>query len=182
MIEPRTQLIRGTCECVSPTRNMQLHGSINLFYSRAAGTGRKQVPERLSRVAAGQVERDDLQAPTDPATDLDEPEPEGRELQVRSLQPRQPAADGIQEPVGCRMEQEAELIGPEPVAAQAVGEAAVVEILDTQFGMIPSPDVPAVELLGWIISGRDNESQSQPLPQPFRLGDDASFPPRVTGI
>src|SRR5205807_4158302 len=106
---------RASTGQISVLRARCLTARASLFYSRAAGTGRKQVPERLSRVAAGQVERDDLQAPTDPATDLDEPEPEGRELQVRSLQPRQPAADGIQEPVGCRMEQEAELIGPEPV-------------------------------------------------------------------
>ena len=42
------------------------------------------------------------------------------------------------------MQQQAELVGPEAMAAEAVGEAGVLEILDPQLGLA-APHVPVVE-------------------------------------
>src|SRR3712207_8974885 len=44
--------------------------------------------------------------------------------------PPQPAAQRVEQPVGRRVQEEAELVGHEAVAAEAVGPAGVLEILD----------------------------------------------------
>src|SRR5579863_1888684 len=87
----------------------------------------------------------------------------------------QPTPDGIQEPVGRRVEQEPKLVGPEGMAAQAIGEAALLEIFDTQLRPITPPGVPVIHLLGWIIPGGDDKSEVAPFLQRLRFVDDPSL-------
>jgi hypothetical protein len=63
-------------------------------------------------MAAGQVQADHVKPLADPAPDLEEPQAQGAELEVRDVTPRQPAPQGIQEPVGGAVQKQAELIGP----------------------------------------------------------------------
>ena len=67
------------------------------------------------------------------------------------------------------MEQQAELVGPEGMAAQAVGEAALLEILDAELGMIASLGIPGVERLGRVIPRGHDKAEIQALLQRFRL-------------
>ena len=68
------------------------------------------MPEGLARVTAGEVEVDCVEALPHPAPDLKEPETQGADLQVGDVEPRQPAPDGLQEPVGGTVQQELELV------------------------------------------------------------------------
>jgi hypothetical protein len=79
----------------------------------------------LAGVATGEVEGDHLQALSDLATDLDQPQAKGAELEVRHAEPSQPAAKCVEEPVGGTVQEQPELVGPEPMAAQAIGEAVI---------------------------------------------------------
>jgi hypothetical protein len=58
-------------------------------------------------MTAGQVQGESLEAGADPATDLDQAQAQGAELQVGQLEVGQPAADGIEEPVGRCVQQRA---------------------------------------------------------------------------
>src|ERR671934_417610 len=110
--------------------------------------GGEEVPEGLSGVAARQMERDRTEVLRDPTANLEEVEAQGAELEVGHAEPSQPAADGIQQPVGGAVQQEAELVGPERVAAQAIGEAALLEIFDAEFGAVAAAGIPGVEFRG----------------------------------
>ena len=68
----------------------------------------------------------------DPAADLDEAQAEGVELHARGSGLQQEPAQGVEQPVGGGMQQQAELVGPEAMAAEAIGEAGVLEVLDPQ--------------------------------------------------
>ena len=95
----------------------------------------------------GEVQPNLRQELPHPAGDLEQPQPEGVELHPWYPTLDQPAAQRIQQPVGGGMQEQPELVGPEAVAAQAVGEAGVLEILDPQFGFAPI-DIPVVEVSG----------------------------------
>ena len=56
----------------------------------------------------------------------------------------QPAAQGVEQPVGGGVQQQAELVGPEAVVAEAVGEAGALEVLDPVL-RLAAVDVPVVE-------------------------------------
>lgn len=60
---------------------------------------------------AGEVQVDHAQTHAEPTTDLEEAQAQGSELEVGHLAPRQPAAQGIEEPVGGAVQQQADLIG-----------------------------------------------------------------------
>lgn len=58
-----------------------------------------------------------VEALSDPAGNLDEPESEAIELHARDAQAHEPATERVQEPIGGRVEQESELVGEEAVIA-----------------------------------------------------------------
>jgi hypothetical protein len=104
-------------------------------------------------VTAGEVEGDGVKAVTDPTADLDQTQPKGRKLQMGDVQASQPAANGVQEPVGAGVEEQAELIGPEPMATEPISEATLLEVLDAEFGMVTALGIPVVGVLRGVIAG-----------------------------
>src|SRR5919202_2399255 len=115
----------------------------------------QQTPQELTRMAAGQVEADVGGPFTDAAPDLDQAQAEGIELHMRMATGGEPAAQRVEEPVDGCMQDEAELIGPEAMIAQAVGEAGPLDILDPQFGGAARA-VEGVEGL-WLIAARGDD-------------------------
>src|SRR5260370_41874336 len=80
------------------------------------------------------------------------------------------------------MEQQEELVGPEAVATQAIGEAGVFEVLDPQLGFAPA-HIPIVEVQ-WLQIGAVGHDAAQiaALGELLRLIDDAPWGgPRVRG-
>ncbi len=73
------------------------------------------------------------------------------------------------------MEDEAELVGPEAVVAQTVGDAGALEVLDPAFGRA-AINVPVVEGRGRVGPCGDDEAGVGSLVQGFGLVDDASLP------
>ena len=119
----------------------------------------------------GEVQPNLRQELPHPAGDLEQPEPEGVELHPWYPTLDQPAAQRIQQPVGGGMQEQPELVGPEAVAAQAVGEAGVLEILDPQFGFAPI-DIPVVERLRRIGAGGHHETRVGTFGQDLGFEDD----------
>lgn len=78
-------------------------------------------------MAVGQVEADLIGQALEPTTDLEEQEPECVELQARHAPLEEPAAQGVQEPVGGGMQEQAELVGPEVMVAQAIGRQSTLK-------------------------------------------------------
>ena len=79
-----------------------------------------------------------------PAADLDDAEAEGVELEGGNLGLEQPASELIEEPVGGRVEQKAESVGPEAMIAEAVSVEGVLEVLDPVL-RLAAVDVPVVQ-------------------------------------
>jgi hypothetical protein len=136
------------------------------------GPGGQQVPQRLTRMAARQMELDPVQLAADPPTDLEELEPQGRELRLREQRLTHPTSNRVQQPVGGNRQQEPELIGPEPMIAQPIGEAAGLEVLDAGLGTISPLDVPGVHRLRRLLSGGDDEPGIWSFLQGFGFIDD----------
>ncbi len=57
-------------------------------------------PEGLARVTGGEVEADAIGEFADAASDLQEAQAEGVELEMGGLRPREPAAQDVEEPIG----------------------------------------------------------------------------------
>src|SRR5258708_29579421 len=68
------------------------------------------------------------------------------------------------------MEQQAELVAPEAVAAESVGKAGAFEIVDPLLRLAPI-DVPVVESQGRVGARGDHEARIGPLGQCLRLVD-----------
>jgi hypothetical protein len=104
------------------------------------------MPERFAGMATRQVKGDGqaLRRLAHPAADLDETEAQGVQLEAGDAGLHEVAAQRVEQPVGGGMQQEAELIGPEAVAAEAIGEAGVLEVFDPQLRFAPT-HVPVVE-------------------------------------
>jgi len=96
--------------------------------------GGEEEPERLAGMTAGEVEheRERLLANllADPAADLDEAQAQGFELQARHPRLVQEPTQRVEQSVCGGVEQQAELVGPEAMAAEAIGETGVCEVLD----------------------------------------------------
>src|SRR5215212_1543991 len=92
--------------------------------------GSAVAPERLARVAGGQMEANPIGELPDPAADLEQPQAQGIHLSAGGISPGEPAAQGVQQPVGGGMQEQAELVRPEAVVGQAVGGQGVLEVLD----------------------------------------------------
>jgi hypothetical protein len=106
--------------------------------------GRETVPKRLARVTARQVQLEAIQSLAHPAADLDEAQAHGIHLPARHARLHEPAPNGIQEPVGGGVQQQAELVGPEARATEAIGEAGILEVLDPLLGLA-TRHVPIVQ-------------------------------------
>src|SRR5215831_12048074 len=78
-----------------------------------------------------------MQLLTHPAADLDQAEAQRVELHARAAGPYQGAAQCIEQPVGGRVQQQTKLVGPEAMAAEAVGKAGALEILDPELRLAP---------------------------------------------
>ena len=87
-------------------------------------------PEGFAGMAGGEVEADAVGQFADAAGDLEEAEAEGVELVVSRLGPGKPAAQGVEEPIGRQMQEQAEVVGPEAMVAEAVGLESDLEALD----------------------------------------------------
>ena len=107
-----------------------------------------------------------------PAADLDEAEAERVQTQRGDPCLAEPAPQRVEQPVGGSMEQQAELIGPEAVAAEPIGKAAVLEIIDPLLGRAPL-HVPIVEGERSVSAGRDDEAEVGALVQRLGFVDDA---------
>src|SRR5438067_2054700 len=74
----------------------------------------------------------------------------------------------VASPLGSRVQQQAEGIGPETVVAQPIGAQGVLEVLDPSLRLAPV-DVPVVELERLLGPGGDHEAGVGALRQPLRL-------------
>lgn len=142
----------------------------------AAMIGGQMVPERLPGMTGREAQADVIAPLVDAPADLEQAQPQGVQLQARDVLVAQPAAHGIEQPVRGRVQQQAELVGPETVATQAIGEAGHFQILDGVLA-IAALDVPIVERLGRIIPRGDHEAGVRSLGQ--RLGFDDHPPGMV---
>jgi hypothetical protein len=113
--------------------------------------GREVVPERLARMTVRQVQLEAVQSLAHPAADLDEAQAHSIQLQARHASLHEPAPNGIQEPVGSGVQQQAELVGPEAMAAEAIGKAGILEVLDPLLGLA-TLHVPIVQSQ-WLLGG-----------------------------
>src|SRR5215208_3431522 len=86
-------------------------GSLSPDYSRPPWSGSKQLPEGLTGVAARQVEADAVRALPDPAADLDQAQAQRVQLEARHAHRGQPPPNRAEQPVGRRVQQQAELVG-----------------------------------------------------------------------
>src|SRR5215207_6195872 len=122
---------------------------------KAAGDG-QVVPQRLPRMTGRQAQADAIAPLGYAATDLEQTEPQRVQLHPLDLAP-EPAAQSIEQPIGGRMQQEPELVGPEAVVAETVGEAGALQVLDGVLA-VAAGDVPGVEDLGRVGAGGDDEA------------------------
>jgi hypothetical protein len=99
-------------------------------------------------MTAGQVEVEgecpSVPAGADPAANLDEAQAQRVEVQPGGACRQQRPSQGIEQPVGRRMEEQAKLLGPEAVAAETIGKAGAFEVADPLFGQA-TVDLPVVE-------------------------------------
>jgi hypothetical protein len=86
-----------------------------------------------------------------PATDLDETKPQGVQLHPPRATFDQLSPQSIHQPVGCGVQEQAELVGYETVAAQAIRFHVELEVLDPVL-CLSSPGVELLESVRLIIS------------------------------
>lgn len=92
------------------------------------------MPEGFSWVTTRQMQAKTLDLLADPAADLQQVQAQRVEPQRSDAHLPQLAPEGIEQPIGGGMQQRAELIGPEAVTLEPVGEAGVLEVVDPLFG------------------------------------------------
>src|SRR5579859_5184488 len=95
-------------------------------------------------MTAGEMQADAGEEFTHPATDLEQAQAQGVELERRIALRGEPAAQRIEQPVGGGMEQQPELVGPEAAITEAIGDAGALEVFDPQFGCA-AINIPIVE-------------------------------------
>src|SRR5260221_12006180 len=91
-------------------------------------------------MTARQMEGESVRLLAHPATDLDEAEPQGVELQAGPTGPDEQAAGRVEPPVGGGVPQQADLVGPEGRAAQAIGEPSTPEAPEPPLRPAPRHD------------------------------------------
>ena len=85
-------------------------------FTEAGAVGREESPEELARAAGGEGK-------VDASADLEQPEAQCVELHSRDAEPGEPAAKGVEQPVG-GTQQRAELVGLEAVPADSASRRA----------------------------------------------------------
>src|SRR5918994_2232322 len=109
-----------------------------------------------------------------PATDLDETKPEGVQLHSARAAFDQLPPQSIHQPVGRGVQEQAELVGYETLAAQAICFHVELEVLDPVL-CLSSPSVELVESVRLIISGGYHKARVRPLLQRLGLVDDPAL-------
>ena len=99
--------------------------------SRLAGVERQGgvAEQRLKRPAGGQVDANAAGGLADAGADFEQPRAQSFDLR-RTPRLRQLVTEEVDEVVGGSVQQQAEGVGQETMAAQAVGTEAVLELLD----------------------------------------------------
>ena len=111
-------------------------------------------PECLPGMARREMEPDPTGSALDANADLEQPKTQGIHLGVSQLSTVSGTTKHVHEDVASGVQEQAKLVGPEAMAAQAVGLVRPLEILDGVLGGIGALHVAAVvELLG--IEDRD---------------------------
>ena len=142
----------------------------------------EEVPEGFARMTAGQVDGHPADSFAHPAADLDQTQAQRGELEAGEPHLPQPASQGIQQPVRGGMQEQAKLVGPETMATEPVGKAAMLEVLDPLFGGA-ALDIPVVESQRGVRTGRDHEAGIGTLGQDLGFVDDpALVRPGLGGI
>ena len=130
------------------------------------------VEQRLKRPAAGQVEADAAGSLAHAGAEFEQACTQGFDLRraprLRELKPKQ-----IDEVVGEAVQEQAEGIGQETVAAQPVSAEAVLELLDTVLALAPivvEPKMPDMSKTSASLVDRRHASDSALLSGVDRLG------------
>ena len=105
----------------------------------------------------GEGEADGCGELADASADLEQAEPQGIELQAWQAEAGEPASEGVEQPVGGGMEQQAELVGPEAMATETIGEAGELEVADPLLGGA-ARDVEVVDGERVVGAGGDDEA------------------------
>ena len=129
----------------------------------------EELPQGFSGVTARQMQPEAGGLLAHPAADLEQPQAQGSESERSGAALAQPAAEGIEQPVGGGMQQ-AELVGPEAVATELVGEAGALDVVDPLLGRA-ALDIPIVERQRRIRAGRDDKADVGPLLERLGLED-----------
>ena len=111
--------------------------------------------------------------PEDPAADLEQGESEGLHAHQGDASFEEPAADRVEQPVAGGREEQAELVRPEAMVGESVGEAGGFQLVDPLFGLSPI-DVPVVELKRRVLARRDDEPDVRALGERLSLEDDSA--------
>jgi hypothetical protein len=122
-------------------------------------------------MTAGEVQADAGEEFTDAPADLEEAQAQGVELERWVALGAEPAAEGVEEPVGSGVQEPAELVGPEAMVTQAVGDAGALVVFDPALHLA-TIDVPIIERLGWVGPGGDDKAGVGPLVQGLGFVDD----------
>jgi hypothetical protein len=98
----------------------------------------------------------------DATTDLEQVQPQRIQLHASDAHRRKPATHRVQEPVVSRVEHEPELVGPEAVVAQPIGEARGFQILDPVLPLAAC-GIAGIQRLWRVGPRRDDEAGVRPL-------------------
>src|SRR5215210_271262 len=98
----------------------------------------------------------------DPASDLDETEPQGVQLHPPPSACHQLPPQSVHQPVGASVQKQSELVGDEPMAAQTVRLYVELEVLDPVLALSPS-GVELVKILRFVVSRGEDEAGVGPL-------------------
>jgi hypothetical protein len=120
-------------------------------------------------MAAGQVQADAGEECTDAPADLAETQAQGVEWEGRVALGAEPAAQGVEEPVGGRVQEEAELVGPEAMVTPAVGDAGTLVVFNPALHLA-AIHIPVVARRGWV--GDIGVGKSEVEVPSDRQGDD----------
>ncbi len=123
-------------------------------------------PPGLTGMTGGQPEANAVAPFPHPAADLDQPQAHVFQRHPGDPGGTGPATDGVEQPVGGGVQQQPKLVGPETVATEAIGETAMLEVLDPVFALA-AIDVPVVHLRGRVGAGGDDEAGIGFLRQDF---------------
>lgn len=116
-------------------------------------------------MTAGEVDLDSVEALPHQSTDLGQSQTEGNELHAWHLKLGEPLTEHVEEPVGGRMQQQAELIRHKGMVAQPIAMAGTLEVLDAVLGWPAAAHVPVIEIERLVGTRRHDEAGIRSLGQ-----------------